>query len=177
MQIGDLATWVGSVGTAAALLFTAYTLKRQVDRDRANDDYQRRLSARKVHVSLVDEQPQVVLDIINNGDDSIYMVGVYIQDKANRSFWAKSKVLRDYIFPGQAWRFTLTPEVADTPLPHGYFVVAQLTDGNGYRWNRYMMGRIEPVDRYWNPGPWAIGRRDRPLTRLFRARLSGRPNE
>jgi hypothetical protein len=176
MQIGDLATWVGSVATAGALLFTAYTLKRQIDRERANDDYQRRLSARRVNVSLVEKKPRVVVDIKNNGDDDIYTVGVYIQDKVSGSFWAKSKEPQDVIIAKDTARFTLTPEPADTPLPGNFILVAQLTDGNGYKWNRYMRGKIEPVDRYGNPGPWPTDQTSKPFIRLFRARLSERPS-
>lgn len=52
MQIGDAASWAGAIGTVGALAFTAYTVRRQVDRERRSDDYQRRIYANRVSITV-----------------------------------------------------------------------------------------------------------------------------
>jgi hypothetical protein len=40
-----------AIGTVGALAFTAYTVRRQVDRERRADDYQRRIYVNRVSIT------------------------------------------------------------------------------------------------------------------------------
>jgi hypothetical protein len=156
MQVGDLATWVAAIGTVGTLAFSAYTIRRQVDRERAEDDEKRRMSARRVTLTFREEVPCGVVEVANGGNDSIYNVGVYIQGKSTHQYYAFSgDEFHDLILPGEKHRFTLTRRKLDAPTREDRFFVAQFSDSNGYCWDRYMMGRIEALDPNLHSGPWA----------------------
>jgi hypothetical protein len=143
------------VGTLA---FSGYTIRRQVDRERAADDDKRRISARRVNLRLVAETHSEVVEVVNGGDDSIYLVGVYTQGKSSGQYLASSgNRFQDLILPGAKHQFGLTPRKLAAPIDdeRGKYIVAQFSDSNGYCWNRYMMGRIEVVNPELRPGPWA----------------------
>lgn len=144
MQVGDLATWVGAVGTVGALGFTAYTLRRQIDRERRADDERRRTYAKRVRISIT-EEPLRVAEVINDGDANIYMVGAYVVDKQTREVFANSGRLVDIIAPGTRRDFPLMPVGENAETPSSYFCFVQFTDDNGYRWSRYMMGLLVEV--------------------------------
>jgi len=149
MQLGDAATWVAAIGTVGALGFTAYTVRRQVDREHRADDYQRRLYAKRVSITI-ENQPRHA-EVLNNGPDTIYNVGVYIRARASGTVVAHGGNLQNFIAPGaiESFNFTLT-EATNSSLPDSVCFV-QFTDANGYRWNRYMMGLLEEVDQIPNP--------------------------
>jgi hypothetical protein len=73
------------VGTVGALGFTAYTLRRQVDRERRADDDQRRMYAKRVSLSIV-EEPLRMAEVVNGSPDNIYMEGYskpHVSEKKN----------------------------------------------------------------------------------------------
>jgi hypothetical protein len=146
MQIGDLATWVGALGTTGALGFTAYTLRRQVERDRLADDERRRMQAKNVSVALIGDH-LVAARVVNGSSENIYMVNVTIQDKATGGIFADSGRRIDLIRAGEAHEFRLERQDPSSPEPRGYTCIAQFSDSNGYRWHRYMMGLLEPAGR------------------------------
>ncbi len=89
MPYGDVATWVSAVGTVGALVFTAFTLRRQIDRERRHDDDQRRMYAKRVSLSIV-EQPLRTCEVVNGSSDNIYMITVYLEDKSSGAIIASS---------------------------------------------------------------------------------------
>lgn len=144
MQVGDLATWVSSAGTVGALIFTAYTLRRQIDRERRSDDEQRRMHAKRVRVSIT-RGPTFIADVNNDGDANIYMVSVYLLERQTRELIAISDGQVDIVAPGTSQRFSLAPLIPDAEMPSSFYCFAQFTDDNGHRWNRYVMGLISEV--------------------------------
>jgi hypothetical protein len=102
--------------------------------------------AKRVSLSIV-EEPLRVAEVVNGSPDNIYMVGVYIRDRLTGEVFANSGSLIDIIPPGQRHRFSLTPTDRSARAPAGYYCFVQFTDGNGYRWSRYMMGLLEEVIR------------------------------
>lgn len=141
MQVGDLATWVGAVGTVGALVFTAYTLRRQIDRERRADDEHRRMYAKRVRVSI-NQGPIRVAEVNNDGDANIYRVGVYLVDQQTQALIARSSTLVDIVAPGTRQSFPLVPVTQGTKMPPSIYCFAQFTDDNGYRWSRYVMGLL-----------------------------------
>src|SRR5215467_1301262 len=149
MQLGDVATWVAAIGTVGALAFTAYTVRRQVDRERRADDYQRRLFAKRVSITI--ENQLQYAEVFNDSPDTIYNVGVYVRARASGSVIARGGNLQNFIAPGAMNRFRFMPtDASDSSMPDSVCFV-QFTDANGYRWNRYMMGLLEEVTQIPNP--------------------------
>jgi hypothetical protein len=146
MQVGDLATWVGAVGTVGALVFTAYTLRRQIDRERRADDEHRRMYAKRVRVSIT-QGPISIAEVNNDGDANIYRVGVYLVDQQTQALIARSSTLVDIIAPGTQQSFPLVPVTQGAKLPSSIYCFAQFTDDNGYRWSRYVMGLLSETAR------------------------------
>jgi hypothetical protein len=144
MQVGDLATWVSSAGTVGALIFTAYTLRRQIDRERRADDEQRRMHAKRVRVSIT-RGPTLIADVNNDGDANIYTVAVYLLERKTRELIARSDGQVDIVAPGTSKSFSLVPLIPGTEMPSSFYCFAQFTDDNGYRWSRYVMGLLSEV--------------------------------
>ena len=147
MQIGDLATWVGAVGTVGALGFTALTMRRQVERDRLADDDRRRMQAKNVSVALAGDQIEAA-QVLNGSSENIYMINVVIQDKVMGVVFADSGRLVDLMHAGETRKFRLKRQDPSSPAPRSYVCVAQFSDSNGYRWHRYTMGLLEPAGRH-----------------------------
>src|SRR5690242_15657302 len=87
---GDIATWVGSIGTVATLGFTAYTLRRHIDRERQNDDERRRQQARLVRISLTDAGD--VATLVNDSAENIYRVRVLVKNKDSGERYSESEL-------------------------------------------------------------------------------------
>lgn len=141
MQVGDLATWVSSAGTVGALVFTAYTLRRQIDRERRADDEQRRMHAKRVRVSIT-LRPTRIAEVNNDGDANIYRVGVYLFDRQTQELIARSDELVDIVAPGTSQSFPLASVIQGAEMPSSLYCFAQFTDDNGNRWSRYVMGLL-----------------------------------
>src|SRR5260370_37367059 len=131
MPYGDVATWVSAVGTVGALVFTAFTLRRQIDRERRHDDDQRRMYAKRVSLSIV-EQLLGTCEVVNGSYDNIYMIAVYLEDKSSGAIIASSGEPQSLMTPNERRRFSLIPADAALPVPRAYRCFAQFTDGNGY---------------------------------------------
>jgi hypothetical protein len=131
MPYGDVATWVSAVGTVGALVFTAFTLRRQIDRERRHDDDQRRMYAKRVSLSIV-EQPLRTCEVVNGSSDNIYMITVYLEDKSSGAIIASSGEPQSLMTPNERRRFSLIPADVGLPVPRAYRCFAQFTDGNGY---------------------------------------------
>jgi hypothetical protein len=145
MQLGDAASWASAIGTVGALGFTAYTVRRQVDRERRADDYQRRIYARRVSVTI--ENLRTRAEVFNGGPDTIYNVGVYIRARSSGSVILHGSGLQNFICPSAKQNFSLVrTDPSDSSIPDSV-CFAQFTDTNGYRWNRYMMGLLEEVEQ------------------------------
>jgi len=127
-------------------MFTAYTLRRQIDRERRADDEHRRGYAKRVRVSI-SKEPVKIAEVTNSGDANIYRVGVYLLHRQTREVIVSSGKLEDIIGPGVRREFSLMPAGKEQHVETsaGYYCVVQFTDDNGYRWNRYMMGLLEEV--------------------------------
>jgi hypothetical protein len=144
MQVGDLATWVGAVGTVGALAFTAYTLRRQIDRERRADDEHRRMYAKRVRVSIP-QGPMNITEVNNDGEANIYRVSVYLVDRQTQALIARSYTLVDVMAPGTQQSFSLVTVILGAKIPSSFYCFVQFTDDNGYRWSRYAMGLLSEV--------------------------------
>lgn len=127
------------------MVFMAYTLRRQIDRERRADDEHRRRYAKRVRVSIIKE-PFKLAEVTNDGDANIYRVGVYVLDRQTREVIFSSGKLEDIIGPAVRHEFPLMPAgKREAETPTGHYCLVQFTDDDGYRWNRYMMGLLEEV--------------------------------
>jgi hypothetical protein len=149
MHLGDAASLVGAIGAVGALGFTAYTVRRQVDRERRADDYQRRMYAKRVTIRIENSPERA--EVFNDSPDTIYRVGVYVRTRSRGSVIRHSGGLQNLIAPGAKKDFNLMRTYpGDSSRPDSVCFV-QFTDANGYRWNRYMMGLLEEVEQMPNP--------------------------
>jgi hypothetical protein len=139
---GDIGTWVGSVGTVGTLAFTAYTLRRHIERERRNDDERRREQARLVRLSLDDDGR--VASLVNDSAENVYRVRVLVKDKGSGEIYSQS-AFRDIVAPGEHQSFVLERRDPAAHVPANLFCIAEFRDANGYRWNRYMMGLLTEV--------------------------------
>src|SRR5260370_13568203 len=123
MPYGDVATWVSAVGTVGALVFTAFTLRRQIDRERRHDDDQRRMYAKRVSLSIV-KQPLRTCEVVHGSSDNIYMITVYLEDKSSGAIIAISGEPQSLMTPNERRRFSLIPADVGHPVPLAYLSFA-----------------------------------------------------
>jgi hypothetical protein len=112
MQIGDAASWAGAIGTVGALAFTAYIVRRQVDRERRADDYQRHIYANRVSITVENLAKHV--EVINDSPDTIYNVGTYIRARSSGALIPNSGGMQNFISPGE--RGASTSDESTGPL-------------------------------------------------------------
>lgn len=119
---GDLATWIGSLGTIGAFIVAFWQIRRERVERHKRDRRERweRLREHADHVTawVADEQ----LTVANGSRHLVHEVRITLPDGGQRAF--------DYIEPG-----TSRAEL-DTPVRHGAVSDLCFTDARGHRWQR-----------------------------------------
>jgi len=155
VQWGDVATWVGSVGTALAFFATLILLAITLQEQRAAREEDRRAQARQVSAWCADVQPasedgrhSVTVTVQNSSDEPVYGMQVAIGAE-----WSREKVafaeVRDlhYVTPPKYQR-DHTVRLTLSPLPGGGYdksppVELVFNDASGGRfWRRDRYGGL-----------------------------------
>lgn len=170
-ELVDVASWASAIGTVGALGFTAFTVRRQVNREARAHDYHRRQQAKRVFVEFEGNARHA--NVRNDGPDAIYQVGVYVRARADDVIVAHGIVQKEVIRSGETTSFTIIEPGAENlvPIPHDAVYFTQFTDSNGYRWNRYMLGLLEEAKPLQNPE----GSTSRSNARLVTLRVTKEP--
>ena len=159
---GNVAEWVGAVGTAGALLLTALLLRKEVaelrDARTAREEEgvaRRRANAMKLRASVVDEggvtgpdgYREVTVEVVNEGDEPFLnvMMGVHVAPRersAERWMWW-------YVAPharGARQKTRIPNSVADRRVDGSWLVETRFTDDEGVTWHRDHMGALRRVE-------------------------------
>lgn len=119
--LGDIATWVGSIGTVAAF-FVAFIQIRRERVERHKREHSDRLTEKRAHADRVTAWcVEGALHLVNDARHPVHDVSVTFPDGTSRAF--------DHVLPGDT--VVSVPDAADGPVASMTF-----SDTRGARWRR-----------------------------------------
>lgn len=155
VQWGDVATWVGSVGTALAFFATLILLAITLQEQRGAREDDRRAQARQVSAWCVSVRPasgEVTVTVQNSSDEPVYGMQVAVGVKWSREMvdFAEAAGL-SYVTPPK-YKEDHTARLTLTPMPGGGYeeslpVEIIFNDASGGRfWRRDRYGGLTQLN-------------------------------